>query len=221
MIGGTWAFGNRFTHGVGIVRNDWSYRSGYRSDNEGVKMCPVLGHLAGKLESTDAEAEHRIAVLYQEFGGPLLRHVRKSTGNDLQWAEDVVQETIVRAWRHSARLQWEPSLIWAWLLTVARRIVIDGRRRKSVRPHEVEPPEVDMLAVPDGSERALSAMVVADALRSLSEEHREVIEQTYLRDRTINEAAEILGIPPGTVKSRLYYGIRALRVLLRDKGVAG
>lgn len=184
-------------------------------------MCPVLGHLDGRFESADAEAEHRIAVLYQEFGGPLLRHVRKSTGNDLQWAEDVVQETLVRAWRNSARLQWEPSLIWAWLLTVARRIVIDGRRRKSVRPQEVEPPEVDMMAVPDGSERALSAMVVADALRSLSEEHREVIEQTYLRDRTISEAAAILGIPPGTVKSRLYYGIRALRELLRDKGVAG
>jgi RNA polymerase sigma-70 factor (ECF subfamily) len=78
-----------------------------------------------------------------------------------------------------------------------------------------------MMAVPDGSERALSAMIVADALRSLSEEHREVIEQTYLRVRTIIEAAEILGIPPGTVKSRLYYGIRALRELLRDKGVAG
>ncbi|WP_344831938.1 sigma factor-like helix-turn-helix DNA-binding protein [Nonomuraea dietziae] len=67
----------------------------------------------------------------------------------------------------------------------------------------------------------MSAIVVADALRSLSQEHREVIEQTYLRDRTISEAAEILGIPPGTVKSRLYYGIRALRGLLRDKGVAG
>lgn len=180
-------------------------------------MCPVLAHFDG----TDADEEHRILVLYQEFRGPLLRHVRKSTGNDLQWAEDVVQETIVRAWRNSARLQWEPSLIWAWLLTVARRIVIDGRRRRSARPTEVEPPEVDTVSVPDGSDRALSAIMVADALRELSDEHREVIEQTYLRDRTISEAAEILGIPPGTVKSRLYYGIRALRALMREKGAAG
>ncbi len=181
----------------------------------------MLLHLDRTFESADAEAEHRIAELYREFGGPLLRHIRRSTGNDLQWAEDVVQETLVRAWRNSARLQWEPGLIWAWLLTVARRIVIDGRRRRSVRPQEVEAPEIDVLAVPDGAERSLSAIVVADALRSLTEEHREVIEQTYLRDRTISEAAEILGIPPGTVKSRLYYGIRALREVLRDKGVAG
>ncbi|MET9340210.1 MULTISPECIES: sigma-70 family RNA polymerase sigma factor [unclassified Nonomuraea] len=176
-------------------------------------MCPVLGHLD--------DMEHRIQALYEQFGGPLLRHVRKTTGNDLQWAEDVVQETMVRAWRHSDRLQWEPGLVWAWLLTVARRIVIDGRRRRSARPPEVEPPEADTVAVSDGCDRALSAIVVADALRGLSREHREVIEQTYLRDRTISEAAEILGIPPGTVKSRLYYGIRALRGLLRDKGVAG
>lgn len=52
-------------------------------------MCPVLGHLD--------DMEHRIQALYEQFGGPLLRHVRKTTGNDLQWAEDVVQETMVRA----------------------------------------------------------------------------------------------------------------------------
>ncbi|MFI6477023.1 sigma-70 family RNA polymerase sigma factor [Nonomuraea sp. NPDC050663] len=176
-------------------------------------MCAVLAH--------SKDDGQRIALLYQQFGGPLLRHVRRSTGNDLQWAEDVVQETIVRAWRNSARLHWEPGLLWAWLLTVARRIVIDGRRRRSARPTEVEPPEADTISVPDGADRTLSAIVVAEALGHLSDEHREVIEQTYLRDRTISEAAEILGIPPGTVKSRLYYAIRALRELLREKGAAG
>jgi DNA-directed RNA polymerase specialized sigma24 family protein len=65
-----------------------------------------------------------------------------------------------------------------------------------------------------------STVIVADALREPSPEHCEVIERTYLRDRTINEAAEILGIPPGTVKSRLYYGIRALRKVLKERGVA-
>jgi RNA polymerase sigma-70 factor (ECF subfamily) len=117
-------------------------------------------------------------------------------------------------------LHREPGLLWAWLLTVARRIVIDGRRRRGARPQEVEPPDANAVPVPDGSDRAIEAMIVADALRELSPEHREVIEHTYLRDRTINEAAEILGIPPGTVKSRLYYGIRALRKVLKERGVA-
>ncbi|MBG0828157.1 sigma-70 family RNA polymerase sigma factor [Planomonospora sp. ID67723] len=158
--------------------------------------------------------------MYQEFGASLLRYVRKATGNDLQWAEDVVQETLLRAWQNAGKLRRERGLLWAWLLTVARRIIIDDRRRRGVRPQEVEPAEPDAVSTPDGSERSLEAMIVSEALQELSQEHREAIEHTYLRDRTIGEAAEILGIPPGTVKSRLYYGIRALRGILKEKGVA-
>ncbi|MEU4535424.1 sigma-70 family RNA polymerase sigma factor [Streptosporangium sp. NPDC023825] len=178
-----------------------------------------MRQLDSRFESADTDVL-LVEDLYREFGAPLLRHVRKATGNDLQWAEDVVQETLVRAWRNAGRLQREPGLLWAWLLTVARRIVIDGRRRRGTRPQEVEPADANAVPVPDGADRALEAMIVAEALRELSPEHREVIEQTYLRDRTINEAAEILGIPPGTVKSRLYYGIRALRKVLKERGVA-
>lgn len=162
--------------------------------------------------------EQLIKTLYREFSGPLLGHLLPLTGNDRQWAEDVVQETLFRAWRNAGRLARDRGLLWAWLLTVARRIVIDGRRRRSARPKEVEPAALDIVPVPDQSEQTLSAMVVSDALRRLSREHREAIVETYFHHRSITEAAQILGIRPGTVKSRVYYGLRALRNALQDEG---
>lgn len=161
--------------------------------------------------------ERLIQSLYQDFQGPLLRNVRGLTGGDLQWAEDVVQETLIRAWRNRGKLEPDSGRLWAWLLTVARRIVVDGRRHHSSRPREVEPDGLEVAAVvPDGSESTLSAMVVSDALRTLSEDHRQALAQTYLADRTVREAAEILGVPPGTIKSRIHYGLQELRKVLQD-----
>jgi len=62
-------------------------------------------------------------------------------------------------------------------------------------------------------------MVVTEALRTLSPAHREVLTETVLRDRTVNDAAEVLGIPVGTVKSRVFYALKALRLVLAERGV--
>ncbi|WP_315987376.1 sigma factor-like helix-turn-helix DNA-binding protein [Actinomadura sp. HBU206391] len=70
-----------------------------------------------------------------------------------------------------------------------------------------------------GSEDVLRKAVVAEALSSLSRPHREVLTETILRDRTVNEAADVLGIPLVTVKSRVYYALRALRVVLDERGM--
>jgi len=131
-----------------------------------------------------------------------------------------VQETLVRAWRNADRLDRESIGVRSWLYTVARHIVIDGRRSHSARPHEVDPTPLEAMAIPDDSESALSAMVIADALQSLSPKHREALAETYLRDRTIEEAAEVIGVPQGTVKSRVYYALRALRHALEDDGAS-
>ena len=78
---------------------------------------------------------------------------------------------------------------------------------------------LENVPVADATEDLLRKVVVAEALRALSAAHREVLNETILRDRTVNEAAETLGIPVGTVKSRVYYALRALRVVLAERGI--
>ncbi|REH38284.1 RNA polymerase sigma-70 factor (ECF subfamily) [Kutzneria buriramensis] len=196
----------------------------FRKHVRGIKMCPVVRYrMTRRDQPVAANAaggdSTLVTALYQEHRGALFGHVLRLTGGDQQWAEDVVQETLFRAWRNADKLDDAPGLLRAWLFTVARRIVIDGHRSKGARPPETEAGPLELVAVPDGTDKTLSAMVVAEALRSLSPEHREAILQTYLKDRTVNEAAEVLGVPPGTVKSRVYYALRALRRALQDRGM--
>jgi RNA polymerase sigma-70 factor (ECF subfamily) len=162
-----------------------------------------------------------LTELYRQYRGPLLSFVLRLTAGDRQQAEDVVQETMVRAWREVGRLDFtEPSLM-PWLATVARRIVIDEDRRKRARPPEIggdlveRPPVAD-----DETESLLRKVLVIEALQALSAAHRGVLNETILRDRTVNEAADVLGIPVGTVKSRVYYALKALRVVLAERGVS-
>jgi RNA polymerase sigma factor (sigma-70 family) len=162
-----------------------------------------------------------LTALYRQYRGPLLSFVLRLTAGDQQQAEDVVQETMVRAWQQAGRLDLTERSLMPWLATVARRIVIDEDRRKHARPPEVgggveeRPPVAD-----DGTESLLRKVIVTEALQALSEAHREVLNETILRDRTVNEAAEVLGIPVGTVKSRVYYALKALRVVLAERGVS-
>jgi RNA polymerase sigma-70 factor (ECF subfamily) len=168
---------------------------------------------------TDTDDERAIAELYREYHRPLLSLVARQTGGDRQWAEDVVQETMIRAWRSMDQLDPDAGSLLPWLATVARRIVIDDRRRKGARPPEAGEGALETLQSADGMDELLRTVVVTEALKALTPAHREVLNETILRDRTVNEAAEVLGIPVGTVKSRVYYATRALRVVLEEKGV--
>jgi RNA polymerase sigma-70 factor (ECF subfamily) len=161
-----------------------------------------------------------VAALYRQYRVPLTSYVLRLTAGDRQQAEDVVQETMLRAWRQAGKLDLtEPSLM-PWLVTVARRIVIDVQRRRSARPVETGDGMLENTPVPDATDDLLRKVLVTEALRALSAAHREVLNETILRDRTVNEAAEVLGIPVGTVKSRVYYALRALRVVLAERGAS-
>jgi len=174
--------------------------------------------MLGAVRSRTAD-DALVTEMYRQYRSPLMAYVLRLTAGDRQHAEDVVQETMVRAWRQAGKLDLtEPSLM-PWLVTVARRIVIDDKRRRSVRPTETGDEMLENAPVADSTEDLLRKVVVTEALKLLSPAHREVLAETILRDRTVNEAAEILGIPVGTVKSRVYYALRALRVVLAERGV--
>jgi RNA polymerase sigma-70 factor (ECF subfamily) len=186
---------------------------------------PVVGSLSslssrGALSATD---ERLMRELYAEHAGVLLGYVRRLLGGDSPRAEDVVQETLLRAWQHPEALHRDRTggaSVRAWLLTVARHLVIDGERARKARPQEVALEQGRDPATGDAAfEQVLAAWEVADALAALSEDHRHVIVELYYRDRSVAEAAEILGIPVGTVKSRAYYALRALRVACEERGI--
>jgi RNA polymerase sigma-70 factor (ECF subfamily) len=172
------------------------------------------------VRSRTADDDALVTELYRQYRVPLTAYVLRLTAGDRQQAEDVVQETMLRAWRQAGKLDLtEPSLM-PWLATVARRIVIDDKRRKSARPAETGDGMLENAPAPDTTDDMVRKVLVAEALRSLTPAHREVLKETILRDRTVNQAAEALGIPVGTVKSRVYYALKALRVVLAERGVA-
>lgn len=134
--------------------------------------------------------------------------------NDRHAAEDVVQETFIRAWSHAERLCSTEGSVRGWLMTVARNLVIDRMRSAVTRREYIGTHDRDTI-LPDHADAVLATMQAAGLLQQLSHEHREVLLHTYLCDRTVQETARILGIPTGTVKSRQHYALDRLRANAR------
>lgn len=157
-------------------------------------------------------------ALHDEHAAVLWGYCLRLTGQDRARAEDLVQETLLRAWRHPEVLDRAADGVRAWLFTVARNIAIDQwRSQRSRREHVTA--DVPEQATADGSDQLLLTWVVTDALTRLSAEHREVLVECYYGGRSVAEAARRLGVPEGTVKSRSHYALRALRLALEEMGV--
>jgi RNA polymerase sigma-70 factor, ECF subfamily len=159
-----------------------------------------------------------VRALYAEHGGALLRYALHLTGGDRQRAEDLVQETIVRAWRHPEALADRPAR--PWLFAVARNLAVDSYRARQARPPETGQAALELIPSDDDADRTLESWAVADALASLRPDHRRVIVETYYRGCSVAEAAATLGIPAGTVKSRTFYALKALKLALQERGLA-
>jgi RNA polymerase sigma-70 factor, ECF subfamily len=166
----------------------------------------------------DPDDEATLRALYAEHGTALFAFAQRSL-RDRGRAEDVVQEALLRAWRQLDRLDPSAGSLRPWLFTVTRNLVIDEQRRAAARPPAAGTAAGVDPAGPDSVDRALEAWQVATALERLRPEHRTVILETYYGGRSVQETATRLRIPTGTVKSRLFYGLRALRLVLEEMGV--
>lgn len=131
-------------------------------------------------------------------------------------AEELVQETFVRLWRAAGTFDAGRGTVSAMIFTIARRLAVDLWRRPSSRPFEPAPEE---MAGRDPVESVVTGLAVRDALDSLSAQHREMLEMTHFRGMKQTEIAEKLRLPLGTVKTRTYHALRALKRALEDRGV--
>jgi RNA polymerase sigma-70 factor (ECF subfamily) len=130
-------------------------------------------------------------------------------------AEEAVQETFLRAWRAGERFDPQIGSLRTWLFAILRNVVIDLGRARSARPTVAEggiEPSVEPF------DEALLSWQIEEAMRRIGDDHRHVLVETYYRGRPYAEVAEEIGVPEGTVKSRVYYGLRALRVVLEEMG---
>jgi RNA polymerase sigma-70 factor (ECF subfamily) len=157
--------------------------------------------------------------LHRDHANALWAYVVRLTV-DRGFAQDVVQETMLRAWRQGITDEsgTNATSARAWLFTVARRLVIDEARSARHR-RETTAEELPEQRTGDQVDAVFDTAMIVDALASLSPPHREVVVRAYYGRATVSEIAEDLGVPPGTVKSRMHYGMRALRLALQERGV--
>jgi RNA polymerase sigma-70 factor, ECF subfamily len=161
-----------------------------------------------------------VRTLYDEHAAALWRYAVRLTG-DQDRAEDVVQETLLRAWQHPEVTDDSERPPRAWLFTVARNMIIDERRGSRFRNEvsSLDGSAAPEQASPDEVNSALDRLLIGDALAQLSPDHRAVFRRSYYLGWTTTQIADDLSIAEGTVKSRLHYAVRAMRLTLQEMGV--
>ncbi len=161
-----------------------------------------------------------LASLHTEHREHLLRFTRRLLPTDPHRAEDIVQECLFRAWRNSETLAGKGGSVRAWLFTVARNLIVDWSRRDNARPVVFGDDDFDLLpGGTDFADEVVERCVVEEGLAQLTPMQREALEQVYRHDRTRQRAAVSIGVPVGTVKSRVHHARIAMTEVLACSGV--
>jgi RNA polymerase sigma factor (sigma-70 family) len=183
--------------------------------------------VTGKSSHHDSRADELLALrcqlgeraafdaLITRWHEPLMRYLRGLS--DGQSAADLAQETWIRVFRGITRLR-EPAKLRAWLFGIAHRVAIDRLRAKYAKPSMAD---VDLAQVEfddTGMNLEEEIATLEQGLANLAVIEREVLTLFYLQELSLEEMAEVLGIPLGTVKSRLFRARHILRSALAKAG---
>lgn len=152
------------------------------------------------------------AALYEQYGGAVFT-VALSILDNRELAADATQQTFVKAWKSAG--SYDPTRPFPpWIYSIARRAAIDIWRAEKHRDLNTASEETEIAETPPGIEHAWQRFEVRTALNDLTEEEREVIRLTHYDGYTHSQAAEVLGVSVGTVKSRSHRAHRRLAALL-------
>jgi RNA polymerase sigma-70 factor (ECF subfamily) len=162
-----------------------------------------------------------VRAVYAAHGPELYRFALRSLG-DRGLAEEAVQEAFVRAWQAADRFDDALGSLRTWLFAILRNVVIDLSRARAVRPALAPDGAGDEAGTLDDEfEQVLTAWQVEEALHMLSTEHRNALVEVHYKGRAYHDVARELGVPTGTVKSRVYYALKAMRLTLEELGWSG
>ena len=177
-----------------------------------VSMATITTASRGQLP---ADADAAIRELYSRHAKALHGYVQRFCPDQAS-ADDIVQETLIRAWRHLPQLTADDRPVRPWLFRVARNLLTDADRAARARP-VTAPEPADVAGDDAGLDQILDRQLVTNALQHLSPAHRTVLVETFYHDRTLATVARRLGIPDGTARSRLHYALHALRKQIQER----
>lgn len=169
----------------------------------------AAGRTSGEVGAAVGELARRYNKRLYAFGFRVL--------GDAGLADEMVQEIWVRLWQRAGRYDAAKASVGTYLFVIARSAAADIRKRPSSRP--LQPvDDVDLPSQPDKADQIIDSITVRDAMDSLGAGHAEVLRLAYEEGLTQSQIADRLKIPLGTVKTRMFNGMRAMRAALVERG---